>query len=520
MTDVALLKINRFASISSSPPLGLLYLSSALKSADFSSKIYHIDPSEIDETVSEIIAAQPLWVGFSVFTGDCITECLAMSGMLHEANIPIIWGNAHPTLMPNDCLGEEAIDACVLSEGEETVIDISNALKRKQWFHDIPGVVFRDRDNQIVHNGSRPFMKSIDKYGPDWDAVDVERYIVPYGHGRDRSLGIVASRGCPYSCGFCYNEAFNDRKWRRHSPEYIESMVKSLARKYKIDSIRFLDDYFFASKRWAFEVIRRIDMPWRGSFYLNDVNDDFLRNLQNTQCYEVFFGLESGSDRILDLIGKQFTSQEIYEGVVRLSKVSGMRISASAIFGYPTETEQEFRETLQLLVKLMREIPGVNYTLGWYMPYPGTPLWGATLKGGFKPPETLAGWDMLDRWSPTLEKIEWIEWGDIEEFTKLRKYFQVAGVLRRLKVPFLAEKVLRILETRGYRTSRLNKLLMESLVRMRSFLLYGKGKRFGAAFRHMRVVPQASDALMGHATDQIEATDELENVQRNVADAA
>jgi len=473
--NVAFVKINLEQHRRASPPLGLLYLSAAVKSAGFHADVYHITPDQIEETVTKIADSNALWCGFSAFTGDRLTDCVRMSQLLDGHGVFVVWGNAHPTLMPEQVLEEPAIGAIALSEGEETAIDISEALKAGRRLDDIPGVVTRKANGEIVNNGFRPFMKNLDRFVPDYGAVKVEDYLVETMWSK-RRLGIVASRGCPITCGFCYNQVFNLRRWRKHSPEFIQKLVGDLVRKYDIDSVDFLDDNMMVNKKWFFDLIQRIGVPWKGSTYLHHVTEEYVELFERTRCIEIFFGLESGNNRILKKVGKKITVEQMYEKVKLLTRVRGVQISGSAIFGYPGETREEFLDTIRFLVKLIRLAPRIEYTLGWFLPYPGTPMYPECLEKGFVPPSKTAGWDVLDRWVPTLEDIPWIEWATIEEFTTLRKYFQVACTLNQFNFPILTDRVLNILGSGTYWSKSSNRLVLDSLVKLRGFMLYGGGR--------------------------------------------
>ena len=430
---ITLIKINSLKGMTN-PPLGLLYVGDALKKAGYEVKVLHYSSEDALNHVAEIVQSKPLFIGFSAFTAGGIKDTVLMCKEIKRvSNIPIVWGNAHASLTPEQCLRESYIDIVVFGEGEETTVELAKALERGEDLKNVKGIGYKDK-GEIKFTEPRPFIQDLDKYKADWSLVDINNYIRPYWNLK-RVLPIVTSRGCPHNCGFCYNLAFNKRKWRAHSIDFIVSEVKKLKSEYNLDGIRFWDDNFFVDKERAFEIAKRINLPYSGDARIDYVDENFARKLKETNCKELLFGVESGSNRILKLINKGFTVEDTLRAVRILTKFGIPKISASIIIGFPTETKSEFLQTMKLVTQLLEINPKmVVFTTGLYLTYPGVPLYELAVKEGFKPPEKTEEWENFDRWHYGF-KADWLDWLTASEASKIRRYVDVAAILYSLNVP-------------------------------------------------------------------------------------
>lgn len=368
------------------PPLGLLYVGSALKKAGYDVRVYHIFATEIDRVVQEIVKNRPLFVGFGVFTGLPCKRSAIMSQKIKalNRNIPIVWGGIHPSLTPEQCLKETYIDLVVIGEGEVTAVELANTLRSGEELDHVKGVGFK-KGGQIIINPSRPQITNLDECKIDWSLVDARRYLRPMG---EEKLGLVyvSSRGCPFNCGFCYNKRFHHRKWRVHSVDVVISDIIDLKEKHAIKAIAFNDDEFFINEPRAFEILTRlkeidIQCDWL-ELRFEHVTEENLRKLVNLEVKNIFLGWESGNNRILKLINKKFDKEFIIEKCKIFTGFPEIRVDASAIIGFPTETWSEVQETIEVTIKMSDILPGVNFNLGTYLPYPGTDLYELTIKEG------------------------------------------------------------------------------------------------------------------------------------------
>lgn len=429
---IVLIKINH-PQFTFHPPLGLLYVANALKKNGFDAKIFHIPSDKLSMYVPQIVELYPLFVGFSVFTGEAMRDyawlCKSIKSL---SSAPIVWGNAHPSLLPAQCLKEEYIDIVVMGEGELTAVELARSIDSGDpQLKDIKGIGFKDPEGNVVINPERPFIGNLDDYKPEWSLVDVEYYIRPYYKDGKRTIPVSTSRGCPFDCGFCYNKKFNRGRWRAHSPDYVVKLVEELREQYSIDSIIITDDNFFVNKKRAFDILEKINLPFYCETKASYFDEEFAESLYKCKARTVLLGMESGSDRILEFINKKSTVADNVNAVSVVSKYRDISISGSFIIAFPTETEEECKQTMKLIVKLLKIKKEMNFTLGYYLPYPGSRLFDVAIEKGFVPPSKTEDWEDLDRWR-SKTKISWVDWMTGEKAIALRNaVILLSGCYRR-----------------------------------------------------------------------------------------
>lgn len=431
---VCLVKINERIDMNM-PPLGLLYIGDALVKAGYKVKIYHLTNSEADTYADKIIQDDPLFVGFSVFTGNSMKAYVEMCKIIKKkSKIPILWGNAHPTLMSQQCLNEDYIDLICIGEGEETTVELAVALREKGDLSKIKGIGYKE-NGRIIINERREFIKNLDNYSLNWDLVDINQYIQPRWNLK-RVLPITTSRGCPYNCGFCYNQEFNKRKWRAHSIDFVVSHLKKIKDEHRLDGLLFLDDEFFVNKERAFEIVKRIGLPYYANARVEYVNDKFAVRLKDTNCKVIMFGLESGNNRVLkELVNKGSTVEDSINAVKLVSKYKDLEINISFIVAFPDEAFEEFRDTQRLAVNLIKIHPKMTIAVGFYLPVPGTSLFDLAIKKGFKPPIKTEDWQILDKWIGSKFKLVWIDWTTSKKCIQLRRDFLILSLLYKKNIP-------------------------------------------------------------------------------------
>lgn len=399
------------------PPWGVIYLGGALKRAGFEVEIIHCIPEKINETVEKVISEEPLFVGFSVITGpDVLYSAMASKEIKKNSDTPIVWGGIHPSLLPEQCIKEDYIDMVVTGEGEETVVEIAQRLEDGSSFRDVKGIGFKE-DGKIHFTESRPFIKDLDQYRIDFELVDLTLYIHKRGNFK-RAISYISSRGCPHNCGFCYNTIFNKRRWRPFSIDVVLEDVEFLKEKYGIDVIFFWDDNFYVNIKRAFKILEKIDIPGYTEVRIDYLKEDVVKRLPEVNCMRLLIGAESGSDRILKLINKGFRVKDIKKSVKLLAKYH-IHVNYSFILGFPTEQPQETQQTIDLMRYILNNHNEASFTVGFYMPYPGTTLYDLAQENGFIPPGRTEDWHIFDRWKDEL-KLPWI---DTTFVKNLRGYF-------------------------------------------------------------------------------------------------
>lgn len=400
------------------PPFTAMCLSAQLKKQGYAVKVFHIHEYEIDNCVAEIVKEQPLFVGFSVFTGIYNLYAAEMSKKLKaqsDGKITVVWGGVHPSIIPTQCLQEKYIDFVVIREGEITVVELANALRDGLPVNKILGIGFK-KGSEVIVNPHREFIKDLDNYRMDFDCVDMNNYVVKsviVENGKDveyRSIGYYGSRGCPFDCKFCYNLQYNDRKWRAFSAQTVLGDIQFLHDKFGVNDVMFWDDLFFTNKFRALDILKALKaMGIRGTgsdIRFDSFNEAYLKELKAVGASYFLIGAESGSDRLLKLIKKGFDSNFILERVKLLDKYDATA-QYSFILGLPTETKEEFHQTVDFMYQIHKIHRKSSFTVGIYMPYPGAELFDLAVKLGYQPPKTTEEWSTLDRWRNTVS-LPWV----------------------------------------------------------------------------------------------------------------
>lgn len=395
------------------PPFSLMYLSRSLKNAGYQTKILHCPKDKMQWCIEEISKSEPLFVGFSVLTGLPTLYSLQMSKKLKkiQPQIPIIWGGVHPSLLPEQCLKEEYIDYVAIGEGEETVVEFANALQKKKGMKKIGGLGFK-KNKKLFINKKRPGSKNINKFKMDFD-LDLSEYIikrVEKHNGKNykiRSLGYYSSRGCPHDCSFCYNNSFHKRNWRACDINSVVSDIKYLIKKYDINEVQFWDDNFWVDKKRAIEILKKVNIFSGSEIRIDYITEDLAKKLKELKVNYLLIGAESGSDRMLNLINKNFSSKLMFEKIKILAK-NNLSAQYSFILGLPTENRTELLQTIAYMLKIKKAHKKASFTVGVYMPYPGTQLFEKAVKLGYQSPQKTEDWYTVDRWSNTLN-LPWLD---------------------------------------------------------------------------------------------------------------
>ena len=400
-------------------PLGILSVGSALKKAGFETKLINITEKEIDKTIDEIITMSPEFLGVSVMTGIQTKHSAELCRKIKAKNhqIPIVWGGIHPSLLPEQCLGENYIDYVIIGEGEITVKEFAEELKSTKKFKGVNGLGYK-HNKEIIINELRDFIDNLDDYRLDFSLIDVNRYVFKL-KGASRTIAYKTSRGCSFNCAFCYNRAFNRGKWRTWSVDAVIEDIDFLKKNYGVDAIKFYDDNFFIDKERALKILEKIDLPAHTEIRIDMITEDLAQKLKTLKVSEFLIGIESGSERMLDLINKGYSVDRIKRGVEILAKYD-LYTTYSTIVGLPTETKEDFEKTIDLMYWVHKTHPRAGFTLGAYLPYPGSLMYEFSIEHGFKPPAKTEDWGKIDRFRKDFSS----PWVDNKKVWRIREYFK------------------------------------------------------------------------------------------------
>ena len=389
-------------------PHGPLHLAAPLVESGYNVKI--IDEVVEDNAENELrknLKKNPICVGISSMTGMQIKNGLKFAEIVRDENenLPIIWGGAHPTILPITTLDDPLVDIVVCGEGEKTFPDLVSCLEKEKSLKDVSGIYYKDNGNYIT-NQKRCLMNLDDIPELPYHLIKMEVYITSIKkRGINRYFEIHTSRGCPYGCAFCYNSVHN-KKWRTKSAERILENLKFLIHNYGIDGITWEDEIFSFSKERITNICNGIidegiDIKLRAGVrvdHFSNFQNSFIELMKKAGFIHFGFGVESGSEKILRYINKHITIKQIHD-VVKKVKENGFLATYNFMTGFPNETAEDFAETLKLIHQIFKSNQNMLYPVSgpsFYTPFPETKLYYEALDLGFIPPNTFREWAKFD----------------------------------------------------------------------------------------------------------------------------
>ena len=368
------LLINPYYPISEtpSPPLGLAYLAAALEHAGNQVKIldYVVYPYRRDALESVLKEFKPQVAGATAVTMTVDHARQVLSDVKAIApEVLTVMGGPHVTFCARETLeGFSELDAVVIGEGEEILVELLGAIKGHRNFDTVAGIAYR-AGSKIMTTVGRNWIK-------DLDALPFPaRHLLPLGRYRTLGLPIsmTTSRGCPYKCIFCVGRKMGGAKVRYHSAERVATELQYLA-KLKFHQINIADDLFTANQDHCLavceEILQRdLGINWTSFARVDTISEKLLSKMKAAGCSAVSFGIESANPAILKTIKKGITIQQIRNAVCMCRQV-GIRPYASFILGLPGETPQTIEETKAFAANLQQE--GLAYGFHILAPFPGT----------------------------------------------------------------------------------------------------------------------------------------------------
>lgn len=353
------------------PPLGLAYLASIARSEGHDVIIVDSLAEGLDlrKLKGRIRSFYPDVIGITATTS-MIPDAYEAARVAKEVNPDaiVLMGGPHVTFLPEETLNEcKYIDIVVRGEGEL----IFRELLRKKDLRDVRGITYRS-SGMIKSNPAMPLISNLDEIPiPAYDLLPMHLY----RFGSLRFGTIITSRGCPFNCIFCSSSLQFGKRWRAHSKERVIEELRILHHDYGVREVEFLDDTFTLDRRRAREISREIvreglDISWTASSRVNTFDLETGREMKRAGAHTIYFGIESGSQKILDLIGKGITVEQSISAV-KSAKKAKLRALGSFIIGFPEETEDDIRRTIDFSKRVGVDL--AQFTIA--TPYPGTKLW-------------------------------------------------------------------------------------------------------------------------------------------------
>ncbi|MCK5421789.1 MAG: radical SAM protein, partial [Deltaproteobacteria bacterium] len=260
--------------------------------------------------------------------------------------------------------------------------ELLKVLQEKFDFKEILGLTFRNNAGDIIANPPRPFIEDLDSLPlPAWHLIKLDYYRLPL-KGK-RYLMISPLRGCPFKCSFCTCQTYYGKKLRKRS---IEGVLKEI--EYNIEQFGIRDFFFWAEtfvvdkeyvKNLCSTIIERgIDISWTSNSRVDTVDGPLLKLMAEAGCWMISYGIESGSQKVLDEANKGTRIEQAYEAV-RYAKEAGIKTVGHFILGLPGETEETMKHTIEYAKQLELDLAQFYCAV----PFPGSRLYDRALNEGW-----------------------------------------------------------------------------------------------------------------------------------------
>ena len=365
------------------PPLGIMYLSSVLKEMGHEvSMTDQCHPEYSDERfVDSLMTDRPEMIGISFLSNMCYPAARRLSRKIKAAlpTAKVVYGGVFSTINAREIVAtESSVDIVARGEGEEIVRDLAQGLDR---LGEIPGITFRSRTGEVVETPDREGIKDLDSIPfPDREGIDIH-YVaslpldVPAVIWDRPYTSIVSSRGCPFDCTYCNCPTFSGRKCRVRSAGNVLKELEELDRK-GYGAFTFVDDNFLLDPDRVTEicdgmVARGHSFRWACEGRAEPRVNGVFEKLSKAGCDLVMFGIESGSQRVLDGMHKRTKVLDIEQAVGHARKAGIGIIHGFFIVGSPGETVEEVRQTFAFAERI--KINSFNFNS--LTAFRGTPLW-------------------------------------------------------------------------------------------------------------------------------------------------
>ena len=354
------------------PSLGVGYLASALEARGHASSLIDAQVMNlgVTETVDAALAETPDIVAISALSSYAHTAYAVAKELKDRApEVFVVMGGPHVTSFSREVITEcEAVDAAVPGEGEVVLTDLADRLDRRETWRDVSGIIHRGTEGEAITNPPARMVDNLDAMPhPMRTLFDPYPYRpLPNQVRNEPATTSITSRGCSWGkCTFCYQGGEFSPKYRRRSPQNVLDEIRYLVRERGYREIVFWDDTFAVNSAWINDFCDGLDreklkISWSCYGHMRGIKRDMLRRMAKSGCYNLYYGFESGVQEILDLIKKGTTLDEIRK-CVGWAKESGMEVRGSFILGFPTETPEMTRKTIDFACEL---------SVDWMMFYP------------------------------------------------------------------------------------------------------------------------------------------------------
>ena len=334
------------------PTLGILYISAYLKAHGLSVHVFDTTFKRKEEFRTFVNQNHPSIVGIY---SNLMTKMNVLEQIRYckaQGCVVVVGGPDVPEYA--EAYVEYGADVAVVGEGEETMRELVPAILAHASLESVSGIVFRRDDNRIIRTIPRSLIQDLDSIPmPDREAIDMEEYVNMWRthHGMG-AVSLICARGCPFTCTWCSRSIYGETH-RRRSAKNVVDEIEFLRERYKPDMLWFADDVFTINHRWFqqfYEEMKRrnIHIPFECISRADRLTEDILQKMSELGAFRIWYGSESGSQRILDAMQRRVSVEEI-QSTTRIAQKFGIQIGLFVMLGYPGEQISDIKQTTEHL---------------------------------------------------------------------------------------------------------------------------------------------------------------------------
>ena len=378
-------------------PLGIGYISAVMKKAGYDvtclnlnhedGDIKNILKVELAQQNYDVVATGHIWHGYNV------AKEIINSVRMFSNKSKIILGGALVTSEPELVMNELKVDYGIIGEGEVTILELLECIEQKNDPQLVDGIIYFDDENKLITTNKRELITDLDSLPyPDFDSFDYDKYLdemypnqiyINNLNDYPRAYVILASRGCPFQCTFCYHSL---GRYRERSVKNVLEEIRWAVKKYKINVLTVNDDTFGINKKWLNEFcdgMKKLNdetpwnINWSCQMVVSSVTEDSLRRLKEAGCFVISYGFESYSAEVLKSMKKPATPEQI-DYALKKTWEAGIAVQGNFLFGDPAETEKTAQQTFNYWTE---ECQG-QIQLTFVQPYAGSKIYEQCLKKG------------------------------------------------------------------------------------------------------------------------------------------
>jgi radical SAM superfamily enzyme YgiQ (UPF0313 family) len=311
-----------------------------------------------------------------------------------DKDIKTIFFGIHPTALPEETFKENPnVEFIARGEPEYTLRDLAIALRDELPIKGVKGLIYKADNGETIYNERRPFIEDLDELPyPGWDLVNISGYRLPITNRP--FLLVLTGRACPYPCTFCAASVFYGKRPRLRSWQKIVAEIKHVKQTCNIQDFLFWSENAVSDRRQMYAISEGLarEVPgvrWVCNSRVDIIDEELLKVMKKAGCWMIGYGIEAGTQRVLDLMKKNIQIEDI-ERAVKLTKNVGIEVTGHVIVGYPGETKDDIVTTMKLVKKLDLDYIQVYCCV----PFPGSSLYEQAKRSGWI---TTNNWSMFEQ---------------------------------------------------------------------------------------------------------------------------